>query len=396
MSGAVVLSCSGGKDSTATGLYLQEQGIEFEAIFCDTGWEHPATYDYLRGPLTARFGQIRVLSADVQWPERVRLHALRAAGADMAEVDAAERAEGARLAEVCEAMAREVEALLGCGGARSPLVRTVLKKAVFPARVLRWCTQELKAFPAKAYLGTLDDPINVVGIRAEESKSRSLMPEREYDAGMDCETWRPLIRWTLDDVIAIHKRHGLAPNPLYMGSAVRVGCYPCIFARNAEIASLDAGRVAAIRLLERFVAELAEARIGRAGNIVNRAMPTFFQSEKKNADGGYAWPIDKAVAYTKHRSTENQIELFSGGREEGCMRWGLCNTGRLRRVPAEIRPWNYRPRPARLDPYRHLFGVLSDREIARRCGVASSVVRDMRRRSGIAPYTPPGSDRPTL
>ncbi|NBV62589.1 MAG: hypothetical protein EBR73_16290, partial [Rhodobacteraceae bacterium] len=162
-----------------------------------------------RGPLTARFGQIRELSADVRWPERVRLHVLRASGAPMAEVDAAERAEGARLAEVCEGMAREIEALLDCGGAPSPLVRVALRKSLFPARDMRWCTQELKAIPARTYLATLDDPLNAVGIRAEESRSRALMPEREYDAAMDCEVWRPIIRWTLDDVIAIHARHGL-------------------------------------------------------------------------------------------------------------------------------------------------------------------------------------------
>jgi 3'-phosphoadenosine 5'-phosphosulfate sulfotransferase (PAPS reductase)/FAD synthetase len=396
MSGAVVLSCSGGKDSTATGLYLQEQGIPFEAIFCDTGWEHPATYEYLRGPLTARFGQIRELSADVRWPERVRLHVLRASGAPMAEVDAAERAEGARLAEVCEGMAREIEALLDCGGAPSPLVRVALRKSLFPARDMRWCTQELKAIPARTYLATLDDPLNAVGIRAEESRSRALMPEREYDAAMDCEVWRPIIRWTLDDVIAIHARHGLRPNPLYLGSAVRVGCYPCIFARKAEIAELDSGRLAAIRLLERHVSSLCTERFRRHGRTETMPSGTFFKADKPNPDGSYAYPIDKVMEWAKTGRGGRQYELFAAGREEGCMRWGLCNTGRLRRVPVEIRPWNYKPRRARLDPYRHLFGILPDREIARRCGVASSVVRDMRRRSGVAPYTPPGSDQPTL
>ena len=394
MSGAVVLSCSGGKDSTATGLYLQEQGIAFESIFCDTGWEAPETYEYLREVLPRHLGQIRWLRPEVRWPDRVRLHTLRASGAPMTEVDAAEVAEGARLAALCEGYAQEIEALIGVSP--SPMVRTILKKAIFPSRLQRWCTAELKAAPARAYLGTLDDPLNVVGIRAEESKSRSLMPEREYDAGMDCEVWRPIIRWTLDDVIAIHTRHGLRPNPLYLGSSVRVGCYPCIFARKAEISDLSPVRVAAIRLLEQRVAELAAARIVRSGDIVRSTLPTFFQADERNADGSYTYPIDKVMEWARTGKGGRQYELFSAGREEGCMRWGLCNTGRLRRVPVEIRPWNYRPRRARLDPYRHLFGILPDREIARRCGVASSVVRDMRRRSGVAPYTPPGSDQPTL
>ena len=44
----------------------------------------------------------------------------------------------------------------------------------------------------------------------------------------------------------------------------------------------------------------------------------------------------------------------------------------------------YRARPARLDPYRHLFGRMSDAEIGRRAGVDRSVVSKMRRRMYIA------------
>lgn len=47
----VVASVSGGKDSAALSLWLTEQGIEHDRVFCDTGWEHDATYEYLRGPL---------------------------------------------------------------------------------------------------------------------------------------------------------------------------------------------------------------------------------------------------------------------------------------------------------------------------------------------------------
>ena len=43
-----IASFSGGKDSTAMILHLIEQDIEFEAIFSDTGWEHPWTYKYVR------------------------------------------------------------------------------------------------------------------------------------------------------------------------------------------------------------------------------------------------------------------------------------------------------------------------------------------------------------
>ena len=380
----IILSCSGGKDSTAAGLLLRERGIEFSAIFCDTGWEAPETYAYLRDVLPGVLGEIRWLTPDVQWPDRVKLHTLRASGADAATVEAEELAEGARLASLCEGYAQDIEALVGV--IYSALVRFSLKKACFPARTVRWCTQQLKAFPAKRFFATLDSPINVVGIRAEESPSRAAMPEREYDAAMDCDVWRPIISWTLDEVIAIHHRHGLRPNPLYLGSAVRVGCYPCIFSRKKEIADLSPARIAAIRLLEQRVSDLSAARFGRRGEQVSRLPPTFFQSEKALSDGSYSLPIDKVMEWATTGTGGRQFELFAAKRDEGCMRWGLCNTSRDRRVKiASARhSHNYRPRPgARLDPYRHLFGVLPDREIARRAGVSHSVVWSMRQRAGV-------------
>lgn len=322
----IILSCSGGKDSTAAGLFLKEQGIEFSSIFCDTGWEAKETYKYLREVLPGVLGTIRWLIPEVRWSDRLELSALRAGGVPAEEVEAAERAEAARVAAICESYAQELEGMLGVE--YSAFVRIALKKGVLPSRRLRWCTQELKAVPAKRFLTTLDDPLNVVGIRAEESPSRAAMLEREYDAAMDCEVWRPLIRWTLDDVIAIHKRHALAPNPLYMGSALRVGCFPCIFSRKAEIASLTPERIAVIRLLEERVAELSALRIARKDEVQSRLSPTFFQSDNALPDGSYHWPIDKVAEWAATGRGGRQYELFASKRDEGCMRWGLCNTAR--------------------------------------------------------------------
>lgn len=61
----VVASVSGGKDSTALLLALREAGIEHSAVFADTGWEHPAVYEYL-DLLRQRLGRIDVVTSPLQ------------------------------------------------------------------------------------------------------------------------------------------------------------------------------------------------------------------------------------------------------------------------------------------------------------------------------------------
>jgi 3'-phosphoadenosine 5'-phosphosulfate sulfotransferase (PAPS reductase)/FAD synthetase len=294
----VIASVSGGKDSAAMCLHLRELGIPFDAVFMDTGWEHRDTYAYLRGPLEAAIGPIRWLRAEVELPPEK------------------------------EAMAQELEAMLGH---YSTMVRTCLKKAVFPARTLRWCTSETKVLPMQRWLATLDeDTVSVVGIRADESAARAAMAEWEWSDKLDQWTWRPLLRWSLDDVIAIHARHGLGPNPLYLAGASRVGCWPCIFARKAEIrlvADTDPARVGVLRLLEQRVAELCEQR-----NADTYLAATWFQHNSERQpemkDIGYAWPIDRVVEWSRTSRGGRQVELFAAPqRDTGCMRWGLCDVG---------------------------------------------------------------------
>lgn len=46
---AIIVSVSGGKDSTAMLLKALEEHPreQIMPVFCDTGWEHPAVYEYL-------------------------------------------------------------------------------------------------------------------------------------------------------------------------------------------------------------------------------------------------------------------------------------------------------------------------------------------------------------
>jgi len=295
----VIVSTSGGKDSAASALFLRELGIPFDAVFLDTGWEARETYDYLRGPLTEALGPIRWLRAEVELPPEKEVYAL------------------------------ELEGMLGH---YSAMVRTCLKKIMLPARQVRWCTQSTKVEPMHRWLDGLDeDVVSVVGIRADESEARKSMTEWEWSDKLDRWTWRPIIAWTLDDVIAIHARHGIAPNPLYLKGASRVGCWPCIFARKSEIRFLadhDPNRLAVIRRLEEIVLMIGNARSVACGKPERQGYSWFQADERgKSADGGYAWPIDRVVEWSRTAYGGKQYELFaSTPKDAGCMRWGLCST----------------------------------------------------------------------
>ena len=270
----VVCSVSGGKDSTAMALWMIENEIPFTSIFCDTGWEQAITYEYIQGELTRAIGPITVLQ-----PKR-------------------------------------------------GMVELVQHKGMFPSRLRRFCTSELKVKPIIKYLSEqLDagiDCCNAVGIRAGESKARSQLPEWEWNKDFDAETWRPLLRWTEQDVIDMILRHGVMPNPLYLKGASRVGCWPCIFSRKSElrfIAENDPDRIDLIELIEGKVAVAARARAAAKGQVLERD-PTFFQSRSGT---GACIPIRKMVEWSKTTRGGKQYDMFAE-QPEGCVRWGLCES----------------------------------------------------------------------
>lgn len=275
----VVASVSGGKDSAALSLWLTEQGVEHRRVFADTGWEHPWTYEYLRGPLTAKLGHIDEVKSQ--------------------------------------------------GGG---MVEWIEKKAMFPSRPRRFCTTELKVKPLIAYFRRAQDEIgeviSAVGIRAAESEARSKLEEVEWSDDFDCDIWRPLLRWSEQDVIDMHKRHGLAPNPLYLKGASRVGCFPCIFSGKEDIklvSDLMPDRIAVLRALEAEMTESLEARCHERGEEQKLKRLAFFH--RKVADGSrVAFPIDEAVEWSKTARGGRQYVLLDDA-PEGCVRWGLCEHG---------------------------------------------------------------------
>lgn len=215
------------------------------------------------------------------------------------------------------------------------MVNLVKRKGMFPSRINRFCTPELKVKPIQKYIEALQDAghdvVNAVGIRAGESESRSKMQEWEWNDAFDAWTWRPLIGWTEQQVIDQHHKHGLAPNPLYLKGATRVGCWPCIFARKAEVrlvAELTPERIDLIRQQEKEVYERGVERYAKRGetfDTLGYSPPTFFHSHSHAADRKGIMPVDEYVEWSRTARGGKQYELIDTA-PEGCVRWGLCES----------------------------------------------------------------------
>jgi 3'-phosphoadenosine 5'-phosphosulfate sulfotransferase (PAPS reductase)/FAD synthetase len=268
----VVLSMSGGKDSTACALILEKHNIEFERVFMDTGWEHPILYKYIETVLEPRFGPVTRLKSS-KYP----------------------------------------------GG----MVDLVRQKKMFPNRMARFCTQELKIFPFAEWVNSQEDAVvSVVGIRRQESGSRSTAERWGFDEALDIDVFRPLVDHSFDDIIAMHQEGDIPPNPLYLQGAERVGCYPCIFARKSEVdqvAKAWPGRIDEIAALE---VELTESARGRAENPETIRHRTFFHSRS----GEGATSISDVVQWSKTGRGGRQYRLFDLTAKDGCTRWGMCES----------------------------------------------------------------------
>ena len=264
-----IVQFSGGKDSTALVLWAREHfGDTFLPLFCDTGWEHPLTMAYIDHINTTVLGG--------------RLVTVRSAKyADMVDL--------------------------------------VTKKGRVPSATARFCTEELKILPTRDFLRTLsDEPTVYQGIRASESKPRKDAGPRVWSDVYDCWVMRPLLRWSAEQVFALHRRHGVEPNPLYKLGAGRVGCFPCI---NVNLGEL--------KRVGQTLPEIWE----RAATLERAATRTFFPPKyipvrfcrtRDEATGVPIPMIDEVRAYV-HGATEAQLALFDTGRPSGFVSvYNLC------------------------------------------------------------------------
>lgn len=235
-----VVSVSGGKDSTALYLWAIEQWGKdgFIAIFADTGHENKVTINYLRNlPDMAGGPEIITVRADFRDRLKARFAILREAVRGFASIPMPCFAEG--YVDRCLQKMAEIEANGYTTG--SAFLDLIIWKGRVPSTKAQFCTDFLKIRPIhewiEAHRGDLAIE-NYVGIRAGESAKRALMTECDHDKRLDADVFRPLLKWSEQQVFDYLDERGVEPNPLYAAGFTRVGCFPCIHARKAELARL--------------------------------------------------------------------------------------------------------------------------------------------------------------
>lgn len=285
----VIVQFSGGKDSQACLIKaVKDFGRKnITAVFCDTGWEHPVTYDHIK---------------DVCAQLDVQLITLKSSKFD-------------------------------------GFVDMAIKKGRFPSTKARFCTIELKVKPMIDFILSQEDSLIIVqGIRAAESAARSKFEMecsyfkeyfdnktkslynkkavKEWCKTHDASVLRPIFRWSAQEVIDYILANGQRPNPLYERGYSRVGCLPCVMCRK-----LDARLVSKDTLMSaRLIAAEERMAVGARGSSF---FPPDYIPSKFCASGSYP-TVREVFAYVNRNEVKKDI--FGEIETISCMSLyhGLC------------------------------------------------------------------------
>lgn len=232
----------------------------FTTVFCDTGWEHPLTYEYIN----------RI--ADKLHLDLVTLKSKKYDG----------------------------------------MVDLARQKKRWPSTRARFCTEELKTKPTIDYVldEVQDNMLMIQGIRGAESPARAKMSAqctyfkyyfepygydkngklkkhtyrskdvRAFREKFADDLLRPVFDWSAQQVIDSILAAGLEPNPLYRMGYKRVGCWPCVMANQRDILN---------------IARQAPERIAQNGN-AKRRIPGWddFPTESPVCDRNDGFPGELA------------------------------------------------------------------------------------------------------
>lgn len=310
---------SGGKDSTALYLHLMERGRPFIPMFADTDNEAPELYDYVR-ELPAKTGgpEIKWVKADLTKNFEIKRKNLPTiwakAGVPQKHID--------RAMELCHPTG-------------NVFIDVCILRGGFPYIKSRFCTEYLKLRPFAEVFRPLEGIVfNYTGVRRAESVLRRNYPLRSWDklptlTKKPVAKIHPLVDWTLADVMEQHAKHGIKPNPLYELGVDRVGCWPCVFARKAEISIIARHSPEKIAILREW--EALMEYLSRHGNA------TFFPARNLGKEPPYNardHGIDEQVKWSQTvRGMPNQFRFTEFDDNENavleefntaCNIWGTC------------------------------------------------------------------------
>ncbi len=361
-----VVSVSGGKDSLATLLIALARFGRHRvvAMFCDTGNEHQAVYDYLDylearldiaiTRLRASFDdEIAAKRAFIARDQRTSREVLRLPVFDVngmpvyarrpgdgaiitkqqkqrdgstvtVPVQKTRKVAGRRVRWTNRAKRRALAVLHPTG---NPFLDLCLWKGRFPSRMAQFCTQELKRNPAVEFqMGLADQGHTVVswqGVRRDESLNRRDAALFE-PLGGGMFIYRPIVDWSAAQVFAYSAAAGVRPNPLYLQGMNRVGCMPCINVAKDELREIAARWPEHIALIAEWEQLVSQA--------CKRGGSTFMADAHSSPDRRVIFAdlnIHARVEWSRTTRGGRQYDLLADALEPlGCSSsYGLCDQG---------------------------------------------------------------------
>ena len=250
-----VLSLSGGKDSAALAVYLQDKKIpDLEYVFLDTGYELPETYDFLK-----RMRAILGIEITVVKPER------------------------------------DFDTWLE------------LKGGYLPSPYKRWCTDALKITPYEKTIGS-DKIFSYIGIRADEDRDGYISSK---------DNIIPVYPFIEDGLVYADVENLLESSglgfPKYYEWRSRSGCFFCFFQQKIEWINLHKHHP------DLFYKAMSFEKVGedekRFTWSEGESLEELLQ-RKEEIEKVY---LNKSTAKTKNKTGDKLVDIFQNYGPKACI-----------------------------------------------------------------------------
>jgi 3'-phosphoadenosine 5'-phosphosulfate sulfotransferase (PAPS reductase)/FAD synthetase len=128
------------------------------------------------------------------------------------------------------------------------------QRGMWPDAARRYCTSDMKRGPVRKLMTRLAAEqraagvagrqvriLNVMGLRAQESRSRAKMAPFRFDEDASNQSvrhvdeWLPILAWHVTEVWARIARAGTRPHPVYAQGMPRLSCQFCVLASRSAL-----------------------------------------------------------------------------------------------------------------------------------------------------------------